>query len=510
MLFAHCNALAGAQALIVAHDFNTSIDLFKDPLTWARSMPFELPKPTQRKIYFPHAAGASELRIATAGNVISGHGLTLSGLHLSEAARYPGQDSFTSLLPTVSDHDPNSIIIIESTANGKTDDGEAFYNYWESACHGDNGYLPVFLGWLEDPACVRNPDEASDAPSGDVEKELMGRPYKATKAQIAWYRYTMESKCHGLEDVFMEQYPWCPGVAFQVSGDPSFSRAELAYMRETQAEPIAKGHIELVDRDRSQFEPASGGWRIYEHPDDASWYYIGVDAARGTEYGDFACMFIWNGHSGKCAAVYDEKVDPETLTVLANAAGRYYRAGNHCALINVELTGNLGLVTQKRLRDVYYYPNLYFWRGSRDDAAPGKARRASLGWETSYRSRELAFATFRGALAHKRCCPMDKTFIQQAENMQRSGHVFDFEVRKGHDDVFMAGLFGWIAREQYPPPPRAPGSKKPFGGPDEDPKLPFTYAEGGMYAQQLMANTNLDRISRAESGKKRTERVGDL
>jgi hypothetical protein len=512
LLYAHCASKATARALIVAHQYKSSIALFETPLGFVDAMPFSLPTPTKSRIVFPHHAGDSFLSITTAGSVAGGRGMTLSALHLSEAAHFKSQDSFTSLLPAVSNQDPDSILIIESTANGKEFEGETFYEYWVAATEGRNEFLPVFLSWLDDPACVGDPDDALDAPATDMEKELMAAPYRATRAQIAWMRSTLDTLCHGLEDVFMQEYPWDASVAFLSTGDPAFTRAELSYMRSTLADPIATGHI-VADRNgqywSARYEPARGGWEIYEHPDGESWYYIGGDAARGVEHGDFASAYCWNGHTGACAARYSERVDPETFASLLNAAGRYYSAGTHPAMLNVELTGNLGLWSQKLLRDVYYYPNLYVWRG-RDDRKKESGAKSSLGWDTSYRTREMMFVAFRSALTHRRVEPKDKVFIQQAENAQRSGHVFDFDVRKGHDDVFMAGLLGWIAREQYPPPPRTPGSRKPIGGPGEERKVPFTYLDDATLAQSLQGATHLTAIDKWMKRRSQPDRLGEL
>lgn len=506
ILFAHCLALPNAHALIVAHDFKTSVDLFRDPLAWVKALPFSLPLPTQRKIRLPHPQGESVLDIATAGNIAGGHGMTLSALHLSEAARYPGQDSFTSLLPTVSDNDPNSVIIIESTANGQVGQGEVFYQYWKAACEGENGYLPVFLGWLEDPACVRDPAEAEDAPADEIERELMRAPYRATKAQVAWYRYILESKCHGLPDVFLEQYPYTSDVAFVVSGDPAFTRSELSYMRETQCEPLAVGHITCDLSAPPRFERARGGWHIYEFPDGKSWYYIGADAARGVEHGDFAAACVWNGHTGALAARYQERIDPETLAAVLNAAGRFYRANQHVALINVELTGNLGLWTQKLLRDQFHYPNLYIWKG-RDDRKPNTGARTALGWETSFRTRERMFAIFRAALAHHRIQPRDKLLIDQCHFALRSAHVFDFEVKKGHDDVLMAALIGWVSVADYPPPPHAPVGRKPWGvSSEEDERKRLHYLDDAA----TMLKRHLETVESATRRKHQVDRLGEL
>src|SRR4029077_7525618 len=132
MLTCHCLAKPQAEALIVSHQYTSSKALFSIPKGLVSGLPFKINLNKQHEIDFPHPEGSSILKIATAGSMIGGRGLTLSALHLSEAAFYPGEGSFLSLIPAVS-YDPSTILIIESTANGKIGPGESFYNYWKDA-----------------------------------------------------------------------------------------------------------------------------------------------------------------------------------------------------------------------------------------------------------------------------------------------------------------------------------------------------------------------------------------
>ena len=485
ILFCDAASRPLATNMIVAHDFKPAMDLFRAPIGWAKELPFALPDATKSTILFNHTVGASTLKVATAGAVSGGRGLTLSALHLSEASRYKGTESFTSLLPTVSAKDPNSIVIIESTANGKSGIGETFYEYWQGAEEGRNGFLPVFLCFLNDPACVRDPEEADDAPATDIEKELMAKPYLATKAQIAWYRYILESQCHSLQDVMLEEYPHCAEVAFVVSGDPAFSREELTLARAEIKKPILNGQIEMCGDEKAEFRPAKGPWAIWEKPDGKSRYYFGVDAARGVESGDFGVIKIINGHTGKCAARFAERVDPDRLAVALYCAMHYY--GVQPQTINIELTGNLGWVVQKAIRDGRSDLNirglshvLHSWKPARDDRLPGKAQSPALGWETTYRSRERMIIAFRSALRSKRATIHDEILVKQMENAERSTHMYDFEVVKGHDDVFFAHMLAWICREDHPPPNLSlDRSFTPDESEAEEATMPMTVRAGG-------------------------------
>lgn len=140
---------------------------------------------------------------------------------------------------------------------------------------------------------------------------------------------------------------------------------------------------------------------------------------------------------------YAARVSPEKLSEIANHIGRFYN--NAC--LNVEIN-NLGYVVMKELRDKWYYPTQYRWKG-RDDKYDGKSG-AALGFETTERYRKMMFNIFRTSLYKKEVRPKDKIFVGQmiAAKMEMG---WRWEIAVGHDDIFMAGLLGWFAREQYHP-----------------------------------------------------------
>ncbi len=255
-----------------------------------------------------------------------------------------------------------------------------------------------------------------------------------------------------------QEYPWTPEVAFVASGDPAFNSQELQYARRTIKPPLCSGHLERSGSAFNFIEVRNGKLLVYEKPRPKCWYYIGADCARGMEAetgsatGDFAAYVVLNGTTGKIAAVFSDWVNPEQIAEDLDKAGRWY----NMAMVNIELTGNLGLWAQKIMRDTYYYPNLYVWRG-KDDAAAGKGKRHSLGWETTGRTRDLLYSTFRGKLREgMKNIPggleiSDEELLRQMD-LATMGVGMRWEVEHGHDDVLMAALLAVVACAQYPPP----------------------------------------------------------
>jgi hypothetical protein len=177
-----------------------------------------------------------------------------------------------------------------------------------------------------------------------------------------------------------------------------------------------------------------------------------MEAETGRATGDFTAFIVLNGTTGDVAAKFSEWVDPEIIADLCDMVGRYYNN----ALVNIELTGNLGLWAQRRMRDFHVYPNLYLWKG-KDDKQVGTQKGHSLGWETTPRTRDLLFATMRGELRNGMkdipggLSPTDPELIEQMDVATMSIGM-RWEVEKGHDDVLMACMLAIIAKVQYPPP----------------------------------------------------------
>ena len=458
LLFGHCLARPQAHAEIVAQLKDTSEKgLFRVPRDLALAINRKVDGTCQvfkRNIEFIHSDGNSMLDIATAGTVVGGRGLTLTALHLSEAAMYPGSDSFLSVLPAVSKGE-DTIIAIESTPFGRTGIGQVFYDFWNRANQSGrswNGYVPIFLSWLDDPECVRPEDEAEDAPATDLERELMRKPWFATRAQIAWMRRVFESECEAQENKFMQEYGWCAEVAFVATGDPAFPKKEINYALGTKKAPLWRGSVRRNGESAEFIPDNTGSLLVWEWPKPNCYYYIGGDAAAGYESGDFACLNGFNGTTGNQAFTLTDHIHPEELAECSDLLGRKYNN----AMVNIELTGNLGRWAQKILRDQLIYPNLYVWKG-KDDKSMGKGKSTALGWETTSATRGLMFDAFRQALRDGVKEIPGGITIYDAE-LVRQMDIATFteglrwEVTKGHDDVLCAAMLAVVARAQYPPP----------------------------------------------------------
>jgi hypothetical protein len=459
---AHIASKPDTHAAIIAQIRETSTELFGQASNFAKDL---LPinpglEIVNKQILYPHQGSeSSNLRHYTAATVQGTRGLTLSSVHMTEAAFYPYEGAYKSILNTLSSKDPDNICLIETTANGMEGAGEAYYEYWQAAEAGENEFLPIFLPWFQDDNYVADPADAKDAPRDDYEKWLMNdlvdpithKPIKLGKDRIAWFRQTLHTKCESSIDSWRAEFPSTAGEAFIASGSPAFTHEEIQFAEHCKSKPL---HYGTVVRNsitgKAEFQasshPDENLLAIWEFPQPGHHYFAGVDTARGdgnnVSQGDYAAIVVWNGETGEMAARFMSRVSPETIAAQAGIIGRFFNN----AVLNVEVNG-LGYIVMSELRDRHFYPNQHRWMGRNDkfDHKPGTA----LGFETSSRHRSMMFNVFRTALYRKEALPKDKVFISQMEAAKMEGFRWDIAV--GHDDVFFAGLLGWIAKEQMHP-----------------------------------------------------------
>lgn len=206
---------------------------------------------------------------------------------------------------------------------------------------------------------------------------------------------------------------------------------------------------------------------IWEYPTDGNSYYIGADAARGVEDGDFSAAVGWNGHTGEQAFTYAAREGVDQFAQTLNLLGLFYGK----AMMNVEQTGGDGAQVMKLLRDTYRYPKFPSWRGKDDKRTTRPSM--TIGWETNWKSRQRLLVVFRTNISSGFLKIRDKRLFSQMSNAVRDDPMLRWEVTKGHDDIFMAAMIGVIAIDQWPPPKRTVQSKNLLDPGEDTMPLPF-------------------------------------
>lgn len=474
----HCMVVDNADARITAHLAETAGDLFSAGklmhsqlkagiILDDEEVEIDSPDPKAKVIHFGPYAYSSKLTFGTAKTVAGGRGMGFSANLATEAAYYEQEGSFTSIFSALPRRDL-FFGFVESTANGVTGVGGPFYEAYWAADRDESDFAAFFVGPQEDPTCViTNEDLAreimarSTDPDNEAEERDLIARFHLTVPQLAWRRSTLYGmECNGQLNKLHTDFPYYPEQAFVSSGEPVFTDQEKLKAKDSvEAAPPART-VEIValgtgpQRTLKIQRRTDAHITIWEEPEPDHYYYIGADAASGKDEGDFAAAAVYDGSTGNQVGEYQKRAGVHEFADDLDKLGRYY--GRYMplkqALLNPEISCNLGYTVLQRLRDDFHYTNFYRWKSKDEKIAPRVARFPALGWETTSRTREMIMNHFRIALMQNEVHPRSREALAQIQICERREFGMRWDVQRGHDDILMAHLICWIAIVQWPPP----------------------------------------------------------
>lgn len=394
------------NALIVAHEEDASVNLFQMSKLYYENLPeairpmkkysngkvlaFENPENDESKKAL-NPGLRSRISIATAGAGEVGRSATLHSLHISELAFFPdAKTTMLGLMQCVPD-EPNTFVVLESTANGV---GDFFHEMWQKAVKGENEFTPIFLPWFIDPAYTRPFFTEAEKEQFIDEVNTLARDEKGnaihtyeynlmqkhglTYEQLNWRKYTIANKCQGDEELFMQEYPSTPEEAFIASGRPKFNINALKKYQTLTKEP-KRGYLQYDSEKKVVFiEDSSGYVSIWRDPQPDTHYCIGADVAEGLEKGDYSCGVVGNMKTFDVDAMWHGKIDADLFGEELIKLAKYYNE----AYLGVE-NNNHGLTTLSTIKKNEYW-NLFFTKNY-DRISDTMTQK--LGWTTSSRTK---------------------------------------------------------------------------------------------------------------------------
>ena len=273
----------------------------------------------------------SKIILGTAENPKCAKSGTFQYVHLSEVAFFRAYDELMGdLMQTVPDIG-QSIVIGETTANGKN----FFYKEWVKAVKGNSSWIAMFLPWFEmEEYClpVENGEmfpmeeiELGDMTKAEFikeEKELAAK-YKLPEGQINWRRYAIVDKCQGKLSTFYREYPSRWEEAFSMSGGSFFNRKGIEHQESTVIEPKRIGEIFKQDGKYRLLEKKLGRIKEYQEPEEHHEYIIAGDTSEALGQ-DEASLIVVDKQSNDIVAVVNGQYPPEDLAELSVKLGYYY------------------------------------------------------------------------------------------------------------------------------------------------------------------------------------------
>lgn len=387
----------------------------------------------------------SSIKVDTATELGGGRAETFSELHLSEVAFWPDIEEKLSALLEAVPYDPDTFVVLESTANGA--------NHWQTLCdqarNGENEFEFLFIAWWEDAGYER--PFADDAERADFERSIGEGPIgKAEPAllellerngieretalrKLNWRRWKIASPSIAFDlEKFMREYPASPEEAFQSSENRVFSTVLVGKVLENtrDTDPLAdegllrvgesktrRGRTSDIEvpvsaewwpREATGFGHGHPFWRVWERPYkrgellpklNPDWseeapeairdgqYVVSVDSAgdalTNSGEGDWDAIVVIDHRTGRQVAEYRAHRDPDEMAEEAMLAAVYYNR----AWLAVEKTGNYGVPILLRVWQDYGYERVYMRKRAADDRRQKESDR--LGWDTQVATKRV-------------------------------------------------------------------------------------------------------------------------
>jgi hypothetical protein len=433
----HHNYNAG----IVAHKEDSTTNLFNMSKRMLEYLPEEI-KPEQKKsnakeLVFNNDIGTgldSRIKCMTAGGKGIGRSDTFTALHLSELAFWEGDKkaTMTGLLQAVP-NTPDSMIIIESTANGY----EYFKEMWDSAVAGENDFYPLFIGWNELKE-YSMPYTGFDLTQ--EEKDLQ-KQYNLTLEQLTWRRWCIKNNCSNDINQFKQEYPICPEEAFLSTGNCYFNKENIINRINTAPESLVRGKFTcyydgIRIRNQKFLEQDDGNIKIYEYPQKRVPYVLGGDTAG--EGSDFFTAHVINNITGKQVAVLKQQYNEIEYVKQVYCLGMFY----NCALVGLE--NNFSTYPTQKLAELNY-PNQFVRK--KEDQYNNKYEK-SYGFKTTTITRPYILGQLQEIVHDNIDVIQDKDTLREMLTfiVNDKGRA---EAEEGyHDDLVMALAIAYYIREQ--------------------------------------------------------------
>lgn len=345
--------------------------------------------------------------------------------------------------------DKNSMVIIESTANGISG---AFHDmFWQAMddwkiTKDPSNFLPIFLPWfifpdyqMKIPQGVKLEIGRPHAPNipyewTESEPELIAK-YGLCNEQLFWRRWAIKNKCQNDLVLFDQEYPHNSQVAFSASGRNVFSNSKLDKIK------ISEGQ-KCILLDGAKPEPvhrSKNCWEVWKEPQAGYEYTIGIDTMEGTQADpddpkskyDFHAVSIFCRDTGEIVATYLGQGGQRELGEQCVLAQRWYNG----AWIAPELP--MGMVVLDILKEAGI-DRIY--QRQKADEQRVEADSMNLGWRTTIVTRPKMVDNFRTAFNEDEIKFWSNDLVDEMKTF-----VYDKEGRPKHrpgkhDDLLFAAM----------------------------------------------------------------------
>ncbi len=385
-------------------------------------------------------------------------------IHCSEVAFWKGMEkTLLSLFKTVSRSNPDSSIVLETTANGYND----YKIRWDrDFAGGDASFDAFFAPWFENPE-YRQPIPAGFdlmASMDEWEIEKM-RKHDLTMEQMYWFHLEYLD-ANRSKDFVLQEDPFDPVDAFISTGRSVFDK-ELIEARkreiveEMRQRSYAHGlftckHVANEDQSVISIPEESIKWvaaregpiRIIEEPKPGHPYVVICDPNMGGS--DDVAMQVMDNYSGEEVARFKSNDYPND-----ECAWQLYCLGREYNWALVSSETNVGQIIMELLVKAGY-PNLYVSQMQTYENYR-RSPKTQFGHKTTVANRQFMIDSLRHAFRENPAMVKDYDTICEMESFQvverfdREGNLTSSKQEAAggaHDDLVMALAAFYLVRTQ--------------------------------------------------------------
>lgn len=406
--FLHTILHPGTVTVQVAHTQEAAEQIFRIvhrfldrlPESW-RNGALKKVRKSARRIVIPELD--SEYLVETAGDRNAGRGITITNLHCTELARWPGDaaEILYGLMATLS---PIGELVLESTPNGASG---SFWKEWQEA--EKTQMVRHFFPWWMEEAYVGTP--VAEESMTETERGLAAK-YRLSPEQIG-YRRQIHQNFRGLAK---QEYAEDANECFLSSGECVF---DLESIRKRLADVSAP-----VETRRNS------GLRIWMPAEKGRNYVVAVDPAGGGSEGDYTAMEVIDMETGLQCAELEEHLTPLETALAAAELAREYNG----ALLAVE-RNNHGSGVLAHLLGYCHYDHVY--RNGEGE-----------GFLTSLLTRPAMLGRLDGVLVQSPAALQSERLLLQCRSFVRLANGRTGARAGEHDDCVMAMSIALAVRDE--------------------------------------------------------------
>ena len=346
----------------------------------------------------------SEYLVETAGDRNAGRGMTITQLHCTELARWPGdpEETLCGLMATLS---PAGTLVMESTPNGAWG---CFWKEWQNAKKTNT--VQHFFPWWMEPAYKGEPAAAETLNEREC---LLMEKHHLSLEQIGYRRQILEN----FRMLARQEYAEDSDECFFASGSCYFDAETIDRRLPELPEPYER-------RKR-------GNVHIWFPPLPGKNYLVAVDPAGGGTAGDYTAMQVVEMEEAWQCAELQAYLSPSEAAQEAAKLAREYNG----AMVAVE-RNSMGLTVLTCLENNQQYKNLWRDKDSMD------------GFRTTTSSRDRILSRLYSFLDEERHKLRSERLLRECRSFVRleNGRA---EAKAGeHDDLVLAMAIALEARNQ--------------------------------------------------------------